>query len=355
VKTLLSAGPGVALASALLFGASTPLAKLLLHRVDPWMLAGLLYLGSGLGLTVLKLVSGASRSAGRPDAVIHGREWAWLGGAILSGGVIGPVLLMLGLARTSASAASLLLNLEGVCTAAVAWLVFRENIGRRIALGMAAIVAGAILLSGAARPTANEAWGALAIVGACLAWAVDNNLTQRVSLADPVQISLLKGWMAGAVNVVIAVALGSSIPRAADVAATAAVGSIGYGVSLVLFVIALRHAGAARTGAYFSTAPFFGGAVAVILLGEAITGQLVAAGVLMGLGVWLHVTERHEHLHEHEPLSHEHRHVHDTHHRHSHDGTEPVGEPHSHWHVHERLRHSHPHYPDVHHRHDHAG
>lgn len=347
-----SAGPSLAVASALLFGASTPLAKLLLRSIDPWMLAGLLYLGSGAGLTALRLLS-ATRSGPRSEARIRARDWRWLGPAIVSGGVIGPVLLLVGLTRTTAASASLLLNLEGVLTAAIAWFIFHENFDRRIALGMMGIVAGGVVLTGSWHGGAGEAWGALAVAAACLAWAVDNNLTRQVSLADPVQVALLKGWVAGVTNVSIAFALGSSPPSVAGLAAAAVVGFAGYGVSLVLFVVALRHVGAARTGAYFSLAPFFGGIASVILLREAITTQLVAAGGLMALGVWLHLTERHEHEHDHDGLAHEHRHVHDDHHDHSHDGSQPPGEPHSHWHVHDPLRHSHPHYPDIHHRHGH--
>jgi drug/metabolite transporter (DMT)-like permease len=191
------------------------------------------------------------------------------------------------------------------------------------------------------------------IAGACLAWAVDNNLTRKVSQTDPVQIALLKGCVAGVVNVGIAFGLGSALPPLGVLGAAAVVGFAGYGVSLVLFVVALRHIGTARTGAYFSLAPFFGGLVAVLVLGEPVTIQIVAAGSLMALGVWLHLTERHEHEHGHEEMAHEHRHVHDEHHQHRHDGSEPPGEPHSHWHAHAQLRHSHAHFPDIHHRHEH--
>ncbi|HEY7651645.1 MAG TPA: DMT family transporter, partial [Methylomirabilota bacterium] len=287
------------------------------------------------------------------EARIRGRDWRWLGPAIVAGGVVGPVLLMMGLTRTTAASASLLLNLEGVLTTAIAWFIFRENFDRRIALGVMAIVAGGAVLAGSWHWASGESGGAVAVAGACLAWAVDNNLTRQVSLANPVQVALLKGWVAGVTNVSIAFALGSSRPSLAGVAAAAVVGFAGYGVSLVLFVVALRHLGAARTGAYFALAPFFGGLTAVILLREAMTMQLLAAGGLMALGAWLHLTERHEHEHGHEGLAHEHRHVHDEHHDHSHDGSEPAGEPHSHWHVHHALRHRHPHYPDIHHQHDH--
>ena len=348
-----SSGAGLALLSALLFGASTPLAKVLLRDIDPWMLAGLLYLGSGLGLFAVRAVVRVLGAGPRGEAAIRGRGWMWLALAILSGGVIGPVLLMVGLARTAATSAALLLNLEGVLTALLAWFVFWENFDRRIALGMAAIGAGGFVLTWGGRLILSAVSGPLMIAGACLAWAVDNNLTRKVSQTDPVQIALLKGCVAGVVNVGIAFGLGSALPPLGVLGAAVVVGFAGYGVSLVLFVVALRHIGTARTGAYFSLAPFFGGLVAVLVLREPVTVQIVAAGSLMALGVWLHLTERHEHEHGHEEIAHEHRHVHDEHHQHNHDGSESPGEPHSHWHVHVRLRHSHAHFPDIHHRHEH--
>ncbi len=349
----LSSGAGPALLSALLFGASTPLAKLLLRDIDPWMLAGLLYLGSGVGLIAVRAVVRVLGSGPRREAAIRGGGWMWLALAILSGGIIGPVLLMVGLSHTAATSASLLLNLEGVFTVLLAWFVFRENFDRRIALGMAAIVAGGFVLTWGGPLIVSAMLGPVMIAGACLAWAVDNNLTRKVSQTDPVQIALLKGCVAGVVNVGIAFWLGSALPRFGVLGAAAVVGFAGYGVSLVLFVVALRHIGTARTGAYFSLAPFFGGVIAVLVLGEPVTGRIVAAGSLMALGVWLHLTERHEHEHGHEEMAHEHRHVHDEHHQHTHDGTEPPGEPHSHWHVHAQLRHGHAHFPDIHHRHEH--
>ncbi len=346
-------GAALALTSAALFGASTPLAKLLLNRVDPWMLAGLLYLGSGIGLLAIRLFQ-RLRSSGPPaEAPLAASQWLWLGGAILSGGVIGPVLLMLGLAVTAAASASLLLNLEGVFTALLAWFVFRENFDRRIALGMVSITAGALVLSWQGTLSLSELFGPLAIVGACFAWAIDNNLTRKVSLSDPTQIAMLKGLVAGPVNLALASVQGTVWPSITTVAAAAVVGLFGYGLSLVLFVIALRYVGAARTGAYFSIAPFVGAAIAIVGLGEPLSAQFTVAGLLMAFGVWLHLTERHAHEHTHEPLAHTHRHVHDIHHQHEHGPDEPAGEPHTHVHVHERLRHRHRHYPEAHHRHQH--
>lgn len=339
-----------ALLAAALFGASTPLAKLLVGRVDPVLLAGLLYLGSGCGLAAWRWAWSRGQVS---EAPLKRSDVPWLAGAILFGGVLGPILLMVGLTSTPASAASLLLNLEGVLTAVLAWVVFRENFDRRIALGMAVITAGGVVLSWEGRPEVGVPWGAFAIAGACLGWAIDNNLTRKVSAGDPVQIAAIKGLAAGAVNVGVALARGVEWPASATVVACGAVGLAGYGVSLTLFVLALRGLGTARTGAYFSVAPFVGAAVSLVLLGDRPTVGFFAAAGLMAIGVWLHLTERHEHEHAHEELTHDHSHAHDEHHQHGHAAGDPPGEPHSHPHHHPPMRHSHPHYPDIHHRHGH--
>jgi drug/metabolite transporter (DMT)-like permease len=348
-------GPLLALAAAVLFGASTPFAKLLLDDgLGPWLLAGLLYLGSGLGLGVLYVVR-RLRSGPAGDAPLRRGDLPWLALVVLAGGVIGPVLLMVGLTTTAASTGALLLNLESLATMAIAWLVFRESVDRRLLVGAAAILAGAVLLSwqGGGAGDGGLGIGALAIAGACLAWGIDNNLTRKLAAADPVAITLAKGLAAGATNTTLAFALGAAVPAPATIGAAAAVGFFGYGVSLVLFVLALRHLGTARSGAYFATAPFIGAALAVPLLGEAVTPMLLAAAALMAVGVYLHLTEQHEHPHLHEEMQHEHRHVHDEHHRHDHAPDDPPGEPHSHPHRHAALRHRHAHYPDLHHRHTH--
>jgi drug/metabolite transporter (DMT)-like permease len=346
-------GAPLALGSAALFGASTPFAKMLLGAgISPWLLAGLLYLGSGVGLAIFY---GARKIAGiaSTEAPVRRSDLPWLGLTILSGGVIGPVLLMLGLFQTPASTAALLLNLEGIATMAIAWVVFRENADRRILMGAAAILGGATLLSwnGGAAPIG---WGALFVAGACLAWGIDNNLTRKVSNADPVQIAAAKGLVAGATNIGLAFAAGAALPNIPLIAGAAAIGFLGYGVSLVLFVLALRHLGSARTGAYFSTAPFIGTVLAIAIFAEPITTQLVVAAFLMGIGLWLHLAERHEHKHTHMAQEHEHSHIHDEHHQHQHSPNDPLEEPHSHWHKHLPLTHRHPHFPDLHHRHGHG-
>ena len=347
-------GPFMALGSAFLFGASTPLAKLLLGLTDPLLLAGLLYLGSGAGLALVK-IGGGFPGLGRSKAPLRARDLPWLAAIVLFGGILGPALLMWGLTVTPASTGSLLLNSEGLATMAIAWLVFRENVDSRIFLGAMAILAGAVVLSWpeAAGAGRQLGWGSVLIVLACMSWGIDNNLTRKLSAADPLQIAMIKGLAAGAVNLALALAHGVPLPGLTPLAAAAAVGFFGYGISLVLFVLGLRHLGAARTGAYFSTAPFIGAALALPLFGETPTLALIGAALLMGIGVYLHLAEAHDHEHIHEPLEHEHRHVHDIHHLHQHEADAPAGEPHSHWHRHPRLLHKHPHYPDLHHRHQH--
>ena len=348
--------PGVlsALSAGVLFGASTPLAKRLVHGIDPWMLAGLLYLGSGLGLGTYQLLRRLRRGQSANHAAVRGKDGWWLAAAITAGGVIAPVLMMYGLSRTAASSASLLLNLEGVFSILIAWFVFRENFDRRVAVGVAAITAGALLLSvNNGGLVWTNAAGPAAIAAACLAWALDNNFTRKVALNDVTQIAMLKGLAAGSVNVAIAAALGRSAPSAAALLAAGTVGLVGYGVSLVLFVLALRHLGTARTGAYFSIAPFAGALIAVAFFGDPFTIQLLASGTLMIIGLWLHLSEQHDHVHTHAPLIHNHLHVHDAHHQHDHDAAQASTEPHAHRHEHAPLRHVHPHFPDGHHQHEH--
>lgn len=343
------AGIGMALAAALLFGVSAPLAKLLLGTTTPQMLAGLLYLGSGVGLGA----AWVARHDTRKEAKLTRRDAPWVAGAIGFGGVLGPLSLMAGLAITPASSASLLLNLEGVFTAALAWFVFREHFDRRIALGMAMIVAGGAVLAWEGRVDRSATLGPLLIVAATLCWAIDNNLTQKVSAGDPVEIAMLKGLAAGSVNTALALSLGAHLPSAPRLLAAGALGFLSYGVSLVLFVLALRHLGTARTGAYFASAPFVGAAVSLIVFRERPTVTLLVGAAFMGVGVWVHLAEHHSHEHHHEAMEHEHVHVHDEHHRHAHGPNDPPGEPHSHPHRHQPLVHTHAHYPDIHHRHPH--
>lgn len=317
-------------------------------EVSPWLLAGLLYTGSGIGLGVYRLIRRSARVR------LSQGELLPLAGAVFFGGILAPVLLMFGLSNMPASGASLLLNAEGVFTALIAWFVFRENFDRRIALGMVAIVAGAVVLS---IPTGSaefgEAWPSLAVLGACVCWGIDNNLTRKVALNDATWLAAVKGGVAGPVNLALAFTLGATLPPVWSIAVSMGVGLLAYGVSLVLFIVAMRHVGTARAGAYFSVAPFFGALVAV-LMGEPLTVPLIIAAALMAVGVWLHLTERHEHQHTHEALTHDHWHTHDDeHHEHEHDEPVPAGTRHRHEHTHATVQHAHAHFPDSHHRHTH--
>lgn len=340
-----SIGIWAALTAACLFGISTPLAKLLLGEVNPWLLAGLLYLGSGLGLFIYRRVRQL------PKFSLPKAELAWLLAAIFAGGVLAPVLLLLGLKAMPASGASLLLNAEAVFTAVLAWVVFRENVDRRILLGMLVIVAGALILSWSADVSFGSFWPALAILAACFLWGLDNNLTRKVSLNDATALTCVKGLVAGSVNLSLALWMGAQVPTVSIMISALGLGFFAYGVSLSLFIIGLRHLGTARTGAYFAVAPFFGAVLSIILLNESISLALVCAGLLMALGVWLHLTEYHSHEHDHSVLEHEHIHIHDEHHQHQHDFPVSLGEQHTHWHRHEPLTHTHAHYPDAHHQH----
>jgi drug/metabolite transporter (DMT)-like permease len=331
-----------------LFGAGVPLAKLLLGESSPWLLAGLLYCGSGMGLY-------AYRRARRAAPVrLSRRDLLVVGGAILLGGVAAPVLLLFGLAHTPASSTSLLLNAETVFTAMLAWTVFRENVDVRVATGMVLIAGGAAVLSLANGLDWGRLGPSLLILAACACWGLDNNLTRVVSLTDATWLAMVKGLVAGPVNVAIAFGLGSTLPSIRTTGAALVLGALAYGVSLSLFVVGLRHLGAARAGAYFAVAPFVGACVAVVI-GERATASLVLAGCLMAVGVWLHLSEKHEHVHAHAPLDHAHWHRHDEHHIHEHDPSTPKTRRgwHAHPHRHGALTHAHRHVPDAHHRHAH--
>ncbi|WP_163997582.1 DMT family transporter [Pyxidicoccus caerfyrddinensis] len=347
-------GAVLGLGAATLFGLSAPVAKLLLPSSTPLVLASLLYLGGGLGLSVvgaarrLRRASGSAREArlGRKDVPL-------LLGVILCGGVLGPVLMLVGLQRLSGVAASLLLNLEGPFTILLALLVFGEHLGRAGALAAGFVMAGAAVLGIQEGDLHGDALGVLSLAGACLAWAVDNNLTQRLSLKDPVALVRTKALGAGACTLVLAWLTGQPFPAAFVLGAALLLGSASYGLSIVLDAYALRLLGAAREAAYFATAPFVGALVAVPLLGERPRPLDLLAGVLMAAGVVLLLRERHSHTHTHQPLEHEHVHVHDEHHQHPHPpGTDPT-KPHSHPHQHEPVTHEHPHVSDLHHRHKH--
>jgi drug/metabolite transporter (DMT)-like permease len=348
----LAAGIAPALVAAILFGSSTPLARALVGAIDPAWLAGCLYAGSGLGLSVIFVLR---RASGRTQGVapLTRRDAPWLAATIASGGIVAPLLFTFGLRDTAGATASLLLNLETVLTVALAWFAFREHYSARVVIGMILIVAACALLGWGERDLSGGVRGAPLIALACLGWALDNNLTRKIAGSDALAIAMAKGLCGGAVNLAIAAALAGPPPQVLTAIGAGVVGFLGYGVSLVLFIVALRALGTARASAYYATAPFFGVAIAFAVLAERPERPFWVALPLIALGVWLHLSERHGHWHVHDPLVHDHPHEHDEHHRHTHDFAWDGTEPHAHPHAHEPVTHAHAHTPDLHHRHEH--
>ena len=342
-----------ALAAALLFGASAPLAKLLLGEVEPIPLAAFLYLGSGLGLLVVKLFQRRQQTGEQAEAQLVRADLGWLAGALLAGGVAAPIVLLFSLKSTPAATASLLLNFEGVATTLIAFFIFKESISRRAWWAIALITTASILLS----LNFNAEWGislgAVGIIDACILWGLDNNFTRNISAKDPLVIVTLKGLGAGSFSLVLALILGANFPSWQVVLGALALGSLSYGVSIVLFIHALRGLGAARTSALFSTAPIAGILLSILIFRELPGWLFLAALPLMVLGAWFLVNDEHQHAHVHQEVVHDHAHTHDDgHHLHGHTGSIPG--KHSHVHTHEEVAHTHHHMPDLHHRHVHT-
>jgi drug/metabolite transporter (DMT)-like permease len=344
------------LAAAALFGASAPIAKLLLERMSAITLAALAYCGGGFALMcawLIRRVRAKSDHTAAASSHWTRAEILSMTGAIVAGGVLAPTILFWSLAKLPAGNAALLLNFEGLLTTLLAALIFREAVARRVWLAMVLMVIAGGVLSAASTAASLAVIPTLGVILACALWGVDNNLTRAVSHRDALGIAALKCVVAGSTNALIGWAVGTSLAASAPtLIAALTLGALSYGLSLVLFVGALAHLGSARTAAHFGTAPFFGAALAIAVLGEPVTASLIAAIVLTALSTWFVLTERHSHLHTHEPVEHEHLHVHDEHHQHEHAGDEGPA-PHRHPHRHEPLTHGHEHLPDVHHRHGH--
>jgi drug/metabolite transporter (DMT)-like permease len=333
------------LLAAALFGASAPAASKLADGMPALVLAGLLYVGAGLAVVPAVLWSPPSRVA------VVG-EWRRLGLAVVLGGGVGPVLLIAGLSRTPAATASILLNLELVATVALAAIVFHEHLGARLIAGTAMITLGGAVLVW--QPSAKPSLGALCIVGACIAWAIDNSVTARLDQLSPAHIVVTKGAVAGLANLSLGLAIagGTGLPDPLNVIAALGLGAIGYGLSITLWVSGARELGAARGQVVFATGPFIGAGIAWLFLAEPVTTNQLAATTIAATGVGISLQTRHEHQHHHEPTAHYHEHLHDdSHHHHTHQELS-IGR-HTHRHHHTPADHSHPHVPDLHHQHSH--
>ncbi len=344
-----------ALLAAILFGISAPIAKLLLGEVSPIPLAALLYLGSGLGLLIVRFGQKMLDPNEQREAPLQRRDWPWLAGATLAGGVAAPIVLLFSLENTPAATASLLLNFETVATTLIAILVFKEAISRRAVLAIGVITVASILLSWNASGEWGMSLAALGILAACTLWGIDNNLTRNISAQDPVTIAMFKGFGAGLFSLSLALSLGNPLPSVGVAVSAMLIGTLSYGLSIVLFVLAMRGMGAARTGALFGTAPLAGVALSFVLFQESPAPLFIVAAPLMLLGMFLLLREDHNHSHVHEELEHEHCHTHfEAHHTHVHSPAVAASESHSHLHLHKRVVHTHCHMPDIHHRHLHT-
>lgn len=332
-----------ALLAALFFGVSTPLSKLLLADLNPFLLAGLLYLGAGLGLAAFQLLRG-----GR--LLPEGRfRRGYAAGMVLCGGMLGPVLLMLAIRLAPAASVSIWLNLELVATALLGHFLFKDQLGRGGWLSVALALGAGTLLS----YDGGEAgvYAGLLTAAACLCWGFDNHFTALIADLSPLQSTVLKGLAAGATNTLLGLAAGGGLPPAAAGKALAA-GFVCYGLSITLYISAAQRLGAVRSQLIFSVSPLFGVLLSVLLLKEGLSPAQLASGALLLAAVWLLMAEKHSHAHSHEAVEHSHAHSHDDlHHDHSHADA-PSG-PHAHPHAHDGRAHAHPHYPDLHHRHRH--
>lgn len=339
-----------AILSAFLFGISPVACKGLVGQMSPALLAGLLYLGSGLGLTAVlfrqqlavgKLVAGLSR-----------RQWGNLLGAIFAGGVAAPLFLAYGILYGTASEVSLLLNFEAVATTLLAWLIFHEHVGTRVWVGKIFIIGASLLVVLSGSGEVRLSVPGLCVLAACCLWGLDNNLTRELENLPPAFLACLKGWSAGLFNILVAMALFQGNATGFQVSGALVIGALSYGTSLVLFIQALREIGSARTSTWFACGPFIGAILAILILGERPQAEFWLAGIIMLSGMFLLYGEKHRHSHRHARIAHSHPHDHDEHHRHQHQPEDLEGE-HDHFHVHEPLEHVHSHWPDIHHRHSH--
>ncbi len=342
----------MAVLAAMLFGVSTPFSKILLDDIQPLPLAALLYFGCGFGVLIFKLGKLLFQSKKETEAGITKKDIPWLAGIVLTGGVTAPIILMFSLKGTPAATASLLLNFEAVSTAFIAALFFKESLGKRIWISVALITVAAIILTWSSSGDWGFSMGAVGIIAACILWGADNNLTRCISSKDPLTTTVIKGFGAGVVSLILSLVSSAHFPSVPSLLLALALGAFSYGISIVLFILSMRNMGAARAGAFFATAPFIGSLISILTFGEIPAVQFYISLPLMITGAVLILGEKHGHMHVHECVEHDHKHRHDDlHHNHRHE----IGclEEHSHSHIHENLIHDHSHLPDIHHRHSH--
>ncbi|MFH1446102.1 MAG: DMT family transporter [Chloroflexota bacterium] len=341
-----------AMLAALLFGASAPLAKLLLGEIEPISLGALLYLGSGFGLLILRIFQYTGKQSEGTEAPLKTADVFWLAGSIIAGGIAAPIILLFGLRDTPGATASLLLNFEAVATTVIAAIAFKEAVSRRAWWAILVITSASILLSINMDSEWGLSLGALGIIVACVLWGLDNNFTRNISTKNPMTIVMIKGLVAGSFSLILTLVLGNPIPNLITVIKAMVLGSLGYGLSITLFIRAMRGLGAARTSALFGTAPLAGVLLSFLLLQESLGAMSLVALSLMIVGAFLLVNEEHNHNHVHEAIIHEHGHLHDDDH-HTHQHTNDIIRSHSHLHEHFQYEHEHHHLPDLHHRHTH--
>ena len=337
----------IALLSAILFGASTPAAKVLLENISPFTLAGLLYLGAALGV----LPFSKKKNNALEIKKIGKKNMLYLLGAIVFGGLVGPVLLLFGLDQASASSVSMWLNLELVATALLGFFIFKDHLGKFGWIGVVGTVIASVLLS--QYEQSIGIYSLLLIFAACVCWGLDNHLAALIDRITPSQTTFWKGLFAGGTNLIIGLSIESSQLTVLVVVLALMVGIFAYGFSITLYILSAQNLGATRSQMIFASAPFFGVVLSVLLLGESITLITIAAMILLVISLIILFRDQHIHTHSHDMLEHKHlHHHHDKHHNHGHSNDKKVIY-HNHWHTHEPVVHRHPHWPDIHHRHKH--
>lgn len=339
-----------AILAAALYGISSPVSKLLLVELQPTLMAALLYLGAGIGMLGINIAKSLSKKE-KLEAKLTKKELPYIIGMVVLD-IAAPIFLMLSLTMTTAANVSLLNNFEIVATSMIALFIFKEAIGRRMWVAIALITAASILLSINDVGSFSFSFGSLFVILACVCWGLENNCTRMLSLKDPIQIVVIKGFGSGAGSLIIALIGGIAAIKMIYVGLALLLGFVAYGLSIYFYILAQRTLGAARTSAYYAVAPFVGVLISVSIFGQPMTWLFIAALVIMILGAYFAAVEQHKHLHKHEAIVHEHRHNHqDGHHTHTHE--DPSGQEHSHLHEHKQAEHAHKHTPDIHHSHPH--